>query len=231
MSDPTNPYASPEAEIAMAPGATWAQEISPSLQRTGLGLTLVYYGIIMALLSVLVVMFGGMAAGAAGARVLAVVIGAAGIGLLLGAILMFVGPFFCLAVPEESGARGLIVGCVVFQLANVAFGVIYRFAPDLLPPVGERVLNLLGVIGTVLFILFMQRLSTFIGRQDLALRAKNILILLGILIGLVVVMVALLVAGVLLVAILAFVLLILALIAFVMYANLINSLRHALGKQ
>ena len=233
MSDPTNPYASPEAEITMAPGASWAQEVSPSLRRTGLGLTLVYYGIITLLLCVLVVMTGAVAAAAAGPRLGMLVMGVAGIGMLLGVILMFVGPFFCLAVPEESGAKGLIVGCVVFQLANITFGFMNWFAPDLLPPVGERVLNLLGIIGSVLFILFMGRLSAFIGRDDLALRAKNILILGGIMIGLVVLVVlmeALPVAPILRLVI-GIVMIILGLIVFVMYANLINALRHALGNE
>jgi hypothetical protein len=205
--------------------------MSPSLRRTGLGLTLVYYGIITALLSVLFAMFGGMAAGAGGPGAGVVVVGVATAGFLAAAVLMFVGPFFCLAVPEESGAKGLIVGCVVFQLANVALPIIYQTAPDLLPQAAIGVLNLLGFVGAVLFILFMKKLSEFIGRYDLAARAKSILVIWGVLIGILVVMIGALVAKILWAMVLVFVAIILALVAFVRYATLINALRHTLSKK
>ena len=241
MSDPINPYASPLADLTPAPGERWVQDVSPSLRQTGIGLTLVYYGIVLVLLSILVLMFGGFVAADAGGAVFVLVVGAAGIGMVVACILMFVGPLVCLAVPTESGARAYIIGSVVFQLANIGYAVLSQFVPVEIPLAAALILNLLGVVGTVLFILFMKKLAEYIGRERLAARARNLLVTLGVLVVLGTVFVAVAIVGTLeelpegtllaVIGVLGLVVIVLGLIVFVMYANLVDALRKALRRK
>ena len=241
MSDPINPYASPLADLTPAPGERWVQDVSPSLRQTRIGLTLVYYGIVLVLLSILVLMFGGFVAGGAGDGVFPFVIGAAAMGIVAACILMFAGPLVCLAVPSESGARGLIIGSVVFQLANLSYVIVLQFLPVEIPAAVDLVLSLLGLVGTVLFILFMKKLAEYIGRERLAARARNLLITLAVLVALGAVVVAAAVAEALegfpvgipgmATVLLGLVVVVLGLIVFVMYANLIDALRKALRRR
>ena len=232
MSDPMNPYASPLVEETLAPGAQWVREMSPSLRRTGLGLSIEYYAILLSILS-----FLGMGV-AVGTRSLPAM-GIAGFAILAAALIGFIGLLVCLAVPAESGAKGFLLGSVVFQLANVGYAIITQFVP-VTSPVLNGVLQLLGLVGFVLFTLFMKKLSEFIGRTDLAQKARNVLIGMVILIGIAVVAVAGMAAagtatagaaaGMAAVALLMFVVLIGGLVLFVMYANLVNWLGKALRK-
>jgi len=242
MSDPINPYASPVADLTPAPGERWVQDVSPSLRQTAVGLTLVYYGIVLLLLCVLVFMFGAMAAGLARNIIVGMLVfGAAGIGLVVACVLLLVGPLVCLAVPAQSGARSYLIGSVVFQAASIAYAVLANLAPVPIPPAVSLILSLLGVVGTVLFILFMKKLAEYIGHRRLADRARNLLatlvatVVLGGVLGLgaVVLTTAGIPAGTLglVIGALGLLVLMLGLIAFVMYANLINALRKALRKR
>ena len=94
MSQSTNPYASPGYEPATSPGVQWARTGSPSLQKTALGLSLIYYGIIIVLLSVvamvilfLVILAPGGARGLGAAGPLALLMIPTALALLVGAIL------------------------------------------------------------------------------------------------------------------------------------------------
>lgn len=227
MSDPVNPYASPQVEEKLSPGARWVSEMSPSLRRTGLGLTLVYYGIVLMILA-----FFGM--GGAVALQSLPAIGAAGFAVLAATLLMFVGPLVCLAVPAESGAKGFLLGSVFFQLANIGYAVAMHsawLAPQISSPLLRGVLQLLGLVGFVLFVLFMKRLSEFINRSDLAQKARNVLVGMVVLIGLGVAAVAGPAAGVPALSLLFLAVGIGGLVLFVMYANLVNYLGNALRKK
>jgi hypothetical protein len=232
VTDPQNPYAAPQAELTLAPGERWAREMSPSLRRTGLGLALVYYGIILMLLSSIAmfvlpfVLWQGGGLHAMGTANTAVLI--AGLGLVLASILIFVGPLVCLAVPADTGAKRFLIGSVVFQMANVAYAIGGRFAPRLATPVVGIALAMLGLVGFVLFVLFMKRLSEYIGRRDLAARARNVLIGLGITIALGTLVVLRPLRGSSDLGLLVIPLLIAVIVVFVMYANLVNWLRKAL---
>jgi len=241
MSDPINPYASPLADLTPAPGVQWVQDVSPSLRQTGIGLTLVYYGIVLVFLTILVFMFGGFLAADAGGAILVLVAGAAGIGMVMACILLLAGPLVCLAVPAQSGARPYIIGSVVFQLVNICYAVFSQFVPVEIPPAAALVLNLLGVTGAVLFILFMKKLAEYIGRKRLAARARNLLVTLGVLVVLGAALGAAAIVGALqelpeetllpVFGVLGLGLFVVGLIAFVMYANLVNALRKALRRR
>jgi hypothetical protein len=188
-----------------------------ALSKTALGLSLVYYGIVLLLLSIILT-FGAAFFPAA----LIITFG----GIIIASIMMFVGPLFCLSVPAETNAKGLIIGTVALQLINFAFAV--------LPAAGielsgfEPFAQIFGVLSAICFVLFMRRLAQFIGREDLASRASNVLVL-GIVvfltaIGGIVSMFALGPIG----GILLLVVMVMGLVLFVMYANLVNALSKAL---
>ena len=140
--------------------------------------------------------------------------------------MMLVGPIFCLSVPAETNAKGLIIGAVVLQLLNFSITVLSAAGVNLGPfaPFAQ----MFGVLSAICFVLFMRRLSQFIGREDLASRAGRVLML-----GLVTVVAAIgsffamftlgPAAALLLLGVAA-----MMLIAFVMYANLVNALSKAL---
>jgi hypothetical protein len=84
---------------------------------------------------------------------------------------------------------------------------------------------LLGLVGLVLFVLFMKKLAEYIGHRDLAARARNVLIGFVITLSVGVVMV---VSGMIGQIVLGIPFVIAAVVALVMYANLVNWLRKAL---
>ena len=235
MSDP-NPYASSQTVDSVAPGAQWAGAPSPGLRNTGIGLSLVYYGLVIAL--------GCMILGVVGNVMQVAILRMAALGVYLGGLLMFIGPFFCLSVPVESRARGFIIGSVVAQSLNMLLTIL-SIAWMLIAISGGRMeavvalgvifqaSGLVGVIGFVLFILFMRRLAEFIGRTDLMARARNVLVTLGfvfaLFVGMILVSVAAPRGGGLVAAVVVLAAVVAMIAGFLMYANLINSLRKALA--
>jgi hypothetical protein len=229
MNDPMNPYAAPQVEVTLAPGAQWMRSGSVSLRQTYWGLSLIYYGIILILLAI-ISMFPVMSLlGPRGGNLELLGILMIGINLtfLAGAILIFIGQLVCLAVPAETGAKGFIVAAVGFQVINIGASIVQTVMPGVFSPLGALGVGLLGLLGYVFFILFLRKLGEYIGRLDFVQRAMNILY------GMILIIVVGVVAGGAVWFHPIFGLLILAvaiggLIVFVMYVNLINALRKAL---
>jgi hypothetical protein len=230
MDEPVNPYASPEADITPVPLSEAMLTDLPGLRTTGIGLSLVYYGIIILLLTLI----GTVPAGFLVASIPAIgfLVLAAGVVVLAASLMMFVGQVLCLAVPSQTGANVYIIVAVVMQIASFVqsfLPVIQQFAPRVRfsQPI-TLLLNSLGVISLIFFVLFMRRLSLFLGRNNLARRARNLLIFSAILVPVGVAAFlannsrdsSFFVFGV--------VLILDALICFVMYADLINALRKVL---
>lgn len=233
MEDPQNPYASPHSDAS--PPAEGLGDIlsAPGLQRTATGLGFVYYGIMIMLVMILVMMGvmvfllsaqdprQGMATLQSPLFIIA------GVGAILGTLLMFIGQVLCLAVPPQSGARGLIVGTVILQVIGFVISLAWGYVGNM-PAEKGKPGNLLGMIAAILFILFLRKVSKYIERPDLAARAGNILGIILAIAGLLVM------GGILMVARAAFAPLFMAvggllmLVVFVMYVNLLNALRKAL---
>jgi hypothetical protein len=242
MSDPINPFASPQADLAPAPGEQWVRDLSSSLRQTGLGLALILYGIVAVGISLLVLVFGEFVARGVGAGIVMVPVGVGAVaGVVVGCLLMFAGPLVCLAVPAETGAKGLIVGSVLLQLALTGCVVALQLLPVRVPPVVAPALGLLGVVGAVLFILFMKKLAEYIGHGKLAALARSLLVIFAVVVLLGVanvggnftepVLAARASEVELVQVVLGFTLLADGLIAFVMYATLVNGLRNALRRR
>ncbi|MCP4886071.1 MAG: hypothetical protein GY904_05600 [Planctomycetaceae bacterium] len=223
MSDSPNPYLPPSTPSSEA-GMEWMANQPVALSNTALGLSLVYYGIVLFLFSLILGMLAGF--------FLPVVALLALPGILIGPILMFVGPLFCLTVPAQTNAKGLIIATVVLQLANYVAIFLPMFGFDF----GEfqPFMQTLNLLSNICFLLFMRKLAMFIGRNDLAGRASRILI------GGIVVFVGIIATAIftiftmtmlypsmIMMALMAL-LAIGAIVLFVMYANLLNALSKAL---
>jgi hypothetical protein len=220
-----NPYASPETLDTSTPGATWAYTHSPELTRTRHGLSLVYFGICTIILSVIITVVAALVG-----PLLAIV---GTVGVRAGALMTLVGPLFCLSVPTATGARGLIVASVILQLTFYALSIAASVVTFRVPLFGVILMNGTGFAATVLFLLFLRRLAEYIGRQDLAKRARNVLLLIVVVILVTVAFYGIIpMAGGVARGALAAIAMgsgVIALIAFVMYANLVDGLRKSLG--
>lgn len=196
----------------------WMANQPVALSNTALGLSLVYYGIVLFLFSLILGMLAGF--------FLPVVALLALPGILIGPILMFVGPLFCLTVPAQTNAKGLIIATVVLQLANYVAIFLPMFGFDF----GEfqPFMQTLNLLSNICFLLFMRKLAMFIGHDDLAARASRILI------GGIVVFVGIIATAIFTMTMLDASMIMLALLGigaivlFVMYANLLNALSKAL---
>lgn len=230
MSDVPNPFASPQTRSEASAVEQWSAQHPEALRKVKLGLTLVYAGICGILLVAIgfpILMFsGGPDLMASLGTVMAILMVALG-------LLMFVGQVLCIAVPEQSGARMLIVASVALQGLSFVFTLL--MVTGLLgTAVGVAISllgNLLSVASLVCFVLFLKKVAQYIDRYDIAAKATRSLIvglisaaglaaspllaLLGIGIG---GLASLLILGCA----------IGALVALVMYANTITYLRKAI---
>ncbi|MCE9545839.1 MAG: hypothetical protein K8T25_10025 [Planctomycetia bacterium] len=231
MSDPNNPFASPAIAPPISVGAEWVGKASPELRRVGLGLLLVYAGICLVLLAAIclvgIVLFAG-GLGRLGGRMPAL-FGLALMGMIIvGYLLQTIGPFFCLAVPSESGAKPLIITSVaLMMLSLVPYGLTFVDAGPIASFVGGGGY----LLSAVLFVLFLRKLALFIERPKLAGRAITVLVVAVVITLAFIGLVAAPFSGILLppyVGYLAPVLALAALVNFILYANLINSLRKEL---
>ena len=184
------PFSPPTVEPS-APDISWIPTWTGDLAKTGTGLNLVLLGTIFVPVSVLVLLSDGalfvvssvvhdwisrQAAGVlvwmgGGAELLAL------IGILVGGLMLFVGPFRCLSAPAAARGRGLIIGSVVCQtLAGITyFGSFLPMISRLEVPT-SIIIAIAGLASHILFVLFMRRIAAFIGRMDLVTHARNILI-------------------------------------------------------
>ncbi len=234
MDDQPNPYASPQSDFAAA-GQAWMRDQSGQLRSVYIGLSLCYWGIVLMLLGLLVGAAGGLAAGMIAGPGASMILGFAGIGMaIVGAILSFVGPFFCLTVPAESGAKGFIIASVILQLGNffITPALTLVDLPGFSGFTGTLASPLISFAGIMAFILFMQRLSSFIGRGELVARTNRVLVGAGLVFVSWMGIIGYAVVGRaegfgLFVPLLGLA----ALVVFVMYANLLNDLRKHVKQQ
>ena len=188
-----NPSAPPTVE-PLVPDDERMQTWTGDLTKTGTGLTLVLFGILSVLVSGAVVIPGVVLAGVGflinwgnttgsmsplawvggGVAILGLV------GVLIGYLMMFVGPFRCLSAPAAARGRGLIIGSVVCQTLPVItfFGSFLLQISRLEVPTSiiRSGIAIAGLASQILFVLFMRRIAAFIGRMDLVAHARNILI-------------------------------------------------------
>jgi hypothetical protein len=186
MQNQTNPYASPMA-MDMSPVAVqWLQTPSTSLTKVANGLGLIYTGICVTLLSAIggpiLMIVDGRSLGAVGLMLMLI-----GLGVIAGLVLNIVGSIFCLSTPPETGAQGLIytsVGAMGLGLLITVGSWIALLTQTPFPQGLSGLQQLLNLVAGITFMLFLRKLALFIGRMDLAGKAKSILIWCCICIGL-----------------------------------------------
>lgn len=181
MLDTSNPFASPLAEVTVAERGVMGEH-PEALCKVRTGLSLVYYGICGILLSVLLLVIvsvlrvpGGMAG--MGPMQIAMVLFA--IAIMLFMLMMLIGEAFCIAVPAESGAKGLAVAAFLLAilpfLSGIAGVVIGRSGNPALGQMISNIGSLVQPLSLLCFVLFLRQTAIFIGRRDVAGRAVRTL--------------------------------------------------------
>ena len=146
------------------------------MHRAQLGLGFIYHGILAIVFAFVVSVLLALCLGVP--PLLVMLPGGAA---LLGIILVFIGPLFCLTVPAESRAKWLVVASVCCQLGAVGLAAVTGIAtvairpPEILVFLLYGTALLLGIIGFLVFVEFLKRLSEYILRNDLTARAGNLL--------------------------------------------------------
>ena len=225
MDDRENPYAAPRSDPQPSPDAGSTLS-SPGVRRTATGLGLVYYGTLLMLLTYVVATAALVLMADARQVTFPMIVG--GSGVLVGGLLIFIGQILCVAVPSESGARALILGSVTLQVT----GLLVTLATSLAIGADRRgpgkLFGLFGVIAALLFIMFLKRLSHYIGRNDLGNRAGKVLILFLASTGAVILGALLVLAKMEIGRSFVTVGLLVALVTLVLYLILLNAVRRAL---
>lgn len=157
-------------EVALSSGELWIRDGATSLKQTKRGLDLVYFGIGLVVVSVLGALYLLLTSRLP--MVSTTVLPFAG---LAGYLMIFLGPILCLAVPEESGTHGLLVGSAVGLSSNLIYYGTDFFDPGFLTIPMRLFLKLASVVGLILFVLFMKKLTMYINRPDLTTKAKYLL--------------------------------------------------------
>lgn len=231
-----NPYTAPRSSDSE--GSTWVNSGGKSLRKVAQGIKLVYYGIVLMLVAIILVVLAMILSNLLESLAILAVGGIAAAALLVvAAILNFVGPIVCLAVPAETRSKGLITGSVIFQLLNLVVGIFVQVAQRLEAIAASWLVtaqlgsSMIGATAFILFILFIKRLAQFIGRDDLAQRAGTVLntwILLFILLMAGTIVLAVAPLGALFILLPAAVA---AIIVLVVYVKLIESMKNALASK
>ncbi len=179
-----DPMSSADGNSAEVPATSGGlTEDSTGFLKVVTGLRLVFWGVLIVILSVLL---GGPLS-----VVLLFVIGPFALfvipaGVLTGTTTGLVGRCFCLSVPPKTGSHQFIYTAVICDLAAIAFSAA-EFVAEL-PALASLVTSLLPTAAMVLFVLFLRQLANSLGEHDLAKTAGGLLVMGGILVVLTVAM-------------------------------------------
>ncbi|WP_145211304.1 hypothetical protein [Gimesia alba] len=171
MSDETDAAEMNLREAEFSSGEQWIREGSASLKQMKRGLDLVYFGIGLVVVSILAALYLLLTS-----RLPMVSMTVLPFVGLLGYLMIFVGPILCLSAPEESGTRGLLVGSAVGLSANLIYYGTDFFDPGFLTMPMRLFLKLASVVGLILFVLFIKKLTMYINRPDLTAKAQYLLV-------------------------------------------------------
>jgi len=173
-----NPFAAPSTGNAQNPAASQAI-IDRGMSTTRLGLNLVFYSTIFAMLSLISSSVSGMAAYFIDdsrfqfAQIIGVLLFSCGATFFIGATIALIGQCFCTAVPTVTRSRGLIYASVLLQVVGLIAGVLTFIFMLYLPTAFDAndywfdwfvfgtfvFCNSIRVASTVAFMLFMRRLA------------------------------------------------------------------------
>ena len=227
MQDDFNPYAAPTASTMHPRAAEWLQSTDdPSLQKVARGLGLMYTGIILfiatIILGLILVTILTAVAGAVGlvlSLTIAILVGLAAL------VMMIAGKLMCLATPEETGAKNLILASVVLDIIGFVISVVGSFTEN---GAASLLGSMIAFAAQVTFLLFLRQLSEFIGETQLVERARLLLTLLGITIGVNFIVLLGAFITIPLLGLLRFAAGVIGIVSFFLYLGLLNRLRNAI---
>lgn len=201
-----------------------------------MGMALVYFGIVLMLLTVLLVGIGGPLLGKR-PETLEQIFRAGALMMLASFVLTTVGPMLCLVVPKRSGAKVYVAVSVVLLMVSVISTGMRLLGIRILAAELYGLTLFTTLLGWLFFLVFLRKLSLYIGHAKHASRASTIMTGYGAVIGVAVI------GGLVLdspnlgagpdglvvwSAVFVLGLLGAGLVVFVSYANLINELRKLL---
>lgn len=99
-------------------------------------------------------------------------LGFAGV-LLLSLPAILIGELLCLSAPEDSGAKGLIIGAVACQIVGFILNVANRANPGVMPLAIAA--SLISVASMVLWLWFLRTIADYAGKSNLATQATILL--------------------------------------------------------
>jgi hypothetical protein len=194
----SNPFAPPRSSQGVSTTRSGGQDEVSSRRLAGLGLLIQGWATVFVFLTIVFIVVASMIAaamergGGAGSQGLLILIGFAAIGMFVAAIVVLVGECICIAIPQRSGAKGLIIAAICCLAAQVVVGVIQTltdqgasnpFRPSPFqqgPSAGQLLLALIGFVTglghLICFELFLKKSSEYMRRDDLARQAMTILI-------------------------------------------------------
>ena len=194
----SNPFAAPTTGSASASGRSGGPSDVSSRKLAGLGLLIQGWATVSIFLSVVFIFVASVIAaamergGSAGSRGLLILIGFAAIGMFIAAIVVLVGECICIAIPQRSGAKGLIIAAICCLAAQVVLAVMQTLADQGTsnpfrptpfpsgPSAGQFLFALIGFVTgmghLICFELFLKKASEYVRRDDLARQAMIILI-------------------------------------------------------
>ncbi|MEO2017346.1 MAG: hypothetical protein ABGZ53_23570 [Fuerstiella sp.] len=140
------------------------------------GVSCVYYGLFLIVGTILVAFVGGgvlMVSPAVGA---VLVLGVVPIMFIAGTILGLVGRIMCLSVPDDFSAVGVIYAAVICDVTVVLISAAGWIVD--LPELVSSLSSLLTLASTILFLVFLMKISAYIDDNASLQRAGNVLLLL-----------------------------------------------------
>jgi hypothetical protein len=182
------------------------------------GVSCVYYGWFLIVGTILVAFVGGgvlMVSPAVGAVLVLVVVP---IMFIAGTILCLVGRIMCLSVPDDFSAVGVIYAAVICDVTVVLISAAGWIVD--LPELVSSLSSLLVLASTILFLVFLMKISAYIDDNASLQRAGNVLLLL--IATFVAVIVGVFLPPLLIVALL------MAIVGFIMYVLLLMGLMKSL---
>ncbi len=130
------------------------------------GISLVYYGLVVAVVTVSLLFLNGLMGPTGWGRILPVLMLAAG-------VMSLVGKLYCLGVPEKTGTKEIILAAVGLDIAGTVLGLARYVA--VVPPFVGAVGSLMALVAPVLFLVFLMRLAESINQPALSEQAASVL--------------------------------------------------------
>ena len=212
------PFGGPTPYAPQFAGVTPTAGSADDWDKVRLGVSLVYYGIVLVLLALLTAFVGGFVAALSGAEpIIWLVAGLVVVAAFAQVVLQIVGKVLCLRAPPDHGAHGLAVASLILAAGGFALtcsGAITTIAADgAVGAVGAfggrnalQRTNTFGswmsnlgqaadVIGTVVFVFFLRAAARCIGDEQLAASARQLLLLGGLALVVLLLMFFILLAG------------------------------------